>query len=193
MRARLVLFELVLLTACVGCQPSKRAEPKSKSAPSALLAPRAASRFLRVGDMLRQAQPRLPDTGEWRCAERDGVVWCAGGEAAAGVVAGPPDPGYRCGRRWGDTAVERICIDEHPDYPNDGYQCAFEQERGVARTCRKSVAAPGPALPSRALPACWVDRDCPVGHCERGACSCSQSADCKSGRCEGGACVEAKP
>src|SRR3954470_16663410 len=30
--------------------------------------------------------PRLPDTGEWRCADRGHVVWCTGGEPAAGVV-----------------------------------------------------------------------------------------------------------
>ncbi|MES1183493.1 MAG: hypothetical protein ABUL60_06735 [Myxococcales bacterium] len=198
MRVRLALFELMLLASIVGCQRPKKAQPNapaiaSASALEATLAPRRASRFQQVGDTLRQAQPRLPDTGEWRCAERDGVVWCAGGEAAAGVVSGPADPGYRCGARWGSGGGERVCIDDHPDYPDGSYRCAFEQERGSARVCRPSAAPRPAALPSRALPACWLDHDCPSAHCERGACACSTSQDCARGRCTEGVCQEAKP
>jgi hypothetical protein len=197
MRVNLVLFELLWLTASVGCQPPKRPAPKhaapSASALQALLAPHAASPFRVDGNQLRQEQPRLPDTGEWRCADRGKVVWCAGGEAAAGVVSGPPDAGYRCGPRWGTTTGERVCIDQHPDYPGDSYECAFEQEHGMTRVCRSAAAWEGSTLAARALPACWLDRDCPSGRCDRGACGCSVNQDCLGGPCAGGLCSQVKP
>jgi len=200
MRASFVLFELVVLASSVGCQQPKKSPPPppphampSASALTALLVPRGASRFHEVDGKLRQEQPRLPDTGEWRCAEQGRVVWCAGGEAAAGIVSGPPDHAYRCGPRWGRKNGERVCIDEHPDYPGDGYQCAFEQERGLARVCQPAPAWHGAALAARAVPACWLDHDCPAGRCDRGTCGCRVSQDCASGRCESGVCVEVKP
>lgn len=206
MRASVVRVELLLLAAVsVGCQHAHESPAPPHAAASAsspnltrLLAPRVASRFERRGSMLRQVHPRLPDTGEWRCAERGLVVWCAGGEPAAGVVSGPPDPGYRCGPRWGRDDGERVCIDHHPDYPapsGDGpwQQCKFEQQQGTVRVCERALPYDGLALPAGAVPACWLDRDCPSGHCERGACSCSSREDCKSGGCAGGFCVEVKP
>jgi hypothetical protein len=198
MRASVVVIEL-LLASCVGCKHPKQGSPPERgvtSAPDELraaLAPRPAGRFSLQGGKLRQEHPRLPDTGEWRCAERARVVWCAGGEAAAGVVPGPPDPGFRCGPRWGqrDGERERVCIDEHPDYPgNDTYQCSFEQERGIARVCRAEPSAPATALAPYAVAACWLDRDCPAGRCDRGACACVTQADCQSGHCQRGMCVE---
>lgn len=199
MRGRLPGIELALLLSCVGCQQphSDRARPlSSASAPrdlAPLLRPRAAGPLRQADGKLRQEQPRLPDTGEWRCAERGGVVWCAGGEAAAGVVAGPPDAAFRCGTRWGQGTHERVCIDLHPDYA-DTHTCAFEQEQGISRVCRAADGSrAGPALPARALPACWLDRDCPSEHCERGACACRGSGDCSSGSCQAGFCVEVGP
>lgn len=209
MRARLALPELLLLALSVGCKQAQKTQPKPPAAASAraaselirLAAPRGAGRFHASHKGQRQEHPRLPDTGEWRCAEQGRVVWCAGGEAAAGVVSGPPDPGYRCGPRWGSIG-ERVCIDEHPDYPGpsgsprgDGtlQSCKFEQERGIARECELVGPYDGPALPAHALPACWLDRDCPSGHCERGACACSANKDCAAGSCAGGVCVEVKP
>jgi hypothetical protein len=210
MRARPVRVELLLVALSVGCQqayessspPHAAASPSSENRLTRELAPRAASRFQERDGKQRQEYPRLPDTGEWRCAERGSVVWCAGGEAAAGVVSGPPDRGYRCGPRWDRDDGERVCIDEHPDYPapsgtprGDGkrQRCRFEQEQGIVRVCELAAAYEGLALPARAVPACWLDRDCPSGHCDRGACSCGSEQDCKSGRCAGGFCVEAKP
>ena len=81
-----------------------------------------------------QRHVRLPDDGEWRCAERDGVAWCAGGEPAAGVVRAPAERGFVCGERrmTGDAGVERVCVDESPDVPGGergGYRCRFLQER----------------------------------------------------------------
>lgn len=207
MRARHVLLELLVLS--VGCKQAHRS-PQSHAAAAAsaageltrLLGPRGASRFQVRNGKARQEHPRLPDAGEWRCAERGKIVWCAGGEAAAGIVSGPPDSGYRCGPRWGRDDGERVCIDEHPDYPSssdsptgDGpwQQCKFEQERGIARVCELAAPYEGPALAAHAVPACWLDRDCPAGHCDRGACSCGSGDDCKSGRCAGGVCVAVKP
>jgi hypothetical protein len=210
MRARLVRVELLFVALSLGCQQAHESPSPPRAAASAgsanqltrLLAPRGASRFQMRDGKLRQEQPRLPDAGEWRCAERGLVVWCAGGEAAAGIVSGPPDPGYRCGPRWGRDDGERVCIDQRPDYPvpsgaprgaGKWQQCKFEQERGVARVCEPAAAYQGPALPARAVPACWLDRDCPSGLCDRGACSCSSREDCKSGGCTGGFCVEVEP
>ena len=202
MRASLVLFELLLLTASVGCKQTARAEPKPRSVaatPSALtplLAPPAAGSFSCRAGECRQEQPRLPDTGEWRCADRGQVVWCAGGEPAAGVVKGPADPAYRCGARWGSSSGERVCIDAHPDYPAGQFEnlrCRFEQEQGLARVCQTGETWHGATLRADALPACWLARDCPSGGCDRGACSCQSDAQCQAGRCQSGVCVEEKP
>ena len=199
-RARLALLELLLLTAGVGCKPAAKSEPNvAASATSRLqraLAPRAAGRFKCREGQCRQQQPRLPDTGEWRCAERAHVVWCAGGEPAAGVVSGRVDPGFRCGARWGHAPAERVCIDRHPDYPDEtgDFDCSFEQERSIVRVCRANarIAAPLPAQ-ERALPACWLDRDCPSGACDRGVCTCNADPQCQTGRCRAGVCAEGKP
>lgn len=203
LRASLALIELLALTTSVGCKTTARAAPThhgsaSNATPSALtplLAPRAAGRFSCRGGTCRQEQPRLPDSGEWRCADRGHVVWCAGGEPAAGVVKGPPTPAYRCGARWGSSG-ERVCLDEHPDYPEgqpENLRCSFEQEQGSTRVCKVGEPWRGPALSAGAVPACWLDRDCPSGTCDRGACTCQADADCRSGRCRGGVCAEVAP
>lgn len=202
MRASLALFEVLLLTASVGCKQTARPAPKPPAATARegalgpLLAPRAAGRFACEGGTCRQQQPRLPDTGEWRCADRGHVVWCAGGEPAAGVVKGPADPAYRCGTRWGNGQGERVCIDRHPDYPEgqpENLRCSFDQERGLARVCQRGEPWRGPVLDPGALPACWLDRDCPSGACDRGACACQSDAACQLGHCRGGVCAEGTP
>lgn len=188
------LVEALCLVACVAC----RGEPARDEAPLPEPPARRASDFVCHEDTCRQVQPRLPDSGEWRCAERERVVWCAGGEPAAGVAPGRPDPQFRCGKRWGARATpgERVCIDPRPDYPNDApgdYACRYEQERGVVRACRRE---PNPARPwahERALPACFFDADCPSGRCDRGACRCAGAAECALGSCESGVCAEAAP
>lgn len=200
--------ELWLLLAAVACreppgtsQGAAARGPAARGAAAVSLAPRAAGSFVCGAEGCRQLHPRLPDSGEWLCAERDGVVWCSGGEAAAGVVGGPPDPSYRCGQRWAAsvgasaTSSERVCIDRHPDYPTASthYRCRFLQERGLARLCQPAAPAPPAALPERALAACFLDRDCPSQRCDRGSCSCTTQADCKLGRCSGGSCSEAGP
>jgi hypothetical protein len=149
--------------ACARREPSKREPPPRL--------PVEASPFVCAGATCVQRHVRLPDDGEWRCAERDGVVWCAGGEPAAGVVTLTSSRGYRCGERRG-AVRERVCVDAAPDYPDGGpgaFRCKFEQERGVVRTCTRG---PGTSRrePVATEPNCWIDADC-AGRCERGSCA----------------------
>jgi hypothetical protein len=203
--AQLALAELLLLLA-VGCKDarsqrgSSAAASASASAAASLrswLAPRASSRLICGKDSCRQDYPRLPSSGEWRCAEQPGTVWCAGGEPAAGVVAGTIEAGFRCGPRWGGKRQERICIDRDPEYSEDPTlrQCRFHQEEGIVRGCTRNVAqAPvAPRLSDRALAACWIDSDCPSKHCDRGACACGNDAECQVGQCRDAHCAEARP
>jgi hypothetical protein len=182
-------FEWLLLAVATACSHPDKTQAKP------LLGARRASRFVCQGTTCRQDHPRLPDTGEWRCAERDGVVWCAGGEAAAGVVAGRADPAFQCGPRWGHEP-ERVCIARHPDYPDGGgesYRCSYDQEHGIARTCRLAKSVATTALLERALPACWLDSDCGSQACDRGACRCQNDTACLRGRCRGGVCAGDEP
>ncbi len=133
-----------------------------------------ASDFVCDGGRCVQRHVRLPDDGEWRCAERDGVVWCAGGEPAAGVVRAPADRGFSCGLRRGagHPAGERVCVDPSPDYPGGRagkYACRFDQERGIERVCDERKSAVVPPRSDRA-PDCWLDRDCGGERCDRGRC-----------------------
>jgi hypothetical protein len=198
-RKRVARFELLLLMWAVGCQAPTKGEPRVVASATrelrAALAPHRAGRFECRERKCSQQHPRLPDTGEWRCADREHVVWCAGGEPAAGVVSGPPDAQFRCGARWGTDKPERVCLDPQPDYPDDehDYACSFEQEKSIVRVCRAWAPAPPRPLAAGAIPACWLDRDCPSGACDRGVCSCNADSQCQVGRCRSGACVEGKP
>jgi hypothetical protein len=160
------LFPLLFLLPSLGCS---RRETAPREPPPRRVA--EASPFVCAGTTCTQRHVRLPDDGEWRCAERDGVVWCAGGEPAAGVVRASAARGYRCGERRGERR-ERVCIDAAPDYPDGGaaaYRCRYEQEHGIVRSCTRAASTPRP-LPALAEPNCWVDADC-AGRCERGSCA----------------------
>jgi hypothetical protein len=189
------LLELSALALCLACQgASKPKQVRARPTPSAMRpsAPPAAGRFVCTADICTQPYPRLPDTGEWRCAEAGGVVWCAGGEPAAGVVPGPADPGYRCRARGGGSG-ERVCIDLHPDYPAEGadhYRCSFAQEHGITRVCKRESPAAAPPVSPNALPACWLDEDCRSGACDRGTCRCGSDGECEEGACRLGVCSE---
>lgn len=190
--------ECVVAFSLLACAPQQAQHGKGeRSVPSALGAltlPPAAGPFSCEPGSCRQEHPRLPDAGEWRCADGGGSVWCAGGQAAAGVVAGPSDARYRCARRWGKLRSERICIDSQPDVPREQPEmraCAFEQERGIARVCRRGAEPVKARLPANVTPACWLDRDCPSGSCDRGVCRCGENRDCELGSCQQGLCVEA--
>lgn len=200
--AQLALAELLLLLA-VGCKDarSRRAPTAAASASASLaswLVPRASSRFNFENGVWRQAYPRLPSSGEWRCAERGGTVWCVGGEPAAGVVAGSGEAGFSCGPRWGSHQPQergRVCIDHEPEYPGDAQmrRCSFEQEQGIARVCKSGLVEPSPRLDPAVVAACWVDIDCFSRHCDRGACTCVSDAQCEVGACQAGYCKGAKP
>jgi hypothetical protein len=134
-----------------------------------------ASAFLCRGEQCSQRHVRLPDDGEWRCADLDGVVLCAGGEPAAGVVPAGAARGYRCGERLGLARHERVCVDSAPDFPPGGraaYRCRFDAEHGLTRECAPRETPPSDAiaaLPPRA-PECWLDADC-QGSCVHGFCT----------------------
>jgi hypothetical protein len=194
----LVLVSLALSTGCHNAQRHASPSPGARASTTPF-APvvRDSGRFLCEGDTCRQLHPHLPDTGEWRCAESLDGVWCAGGQPAAGVVAGAPDSDFACSARWGDKTGERVCIDRHPTYPGEprDYRCNFEQERGMTRVCRRTPPNGRAAPPRYALrsPACWLDHDCPAGHCRAGACECRSNADCSKGSCNLAGLCEAGP
>ncbi|HVY30120.1 MAG TPA: hypothetical protein VHB79_26365 [Polyangiaceae bacterium] len=197
--AQLALAELLLLLA-VGCQDARRQRTPGARASASLaswLAPRASSRFSFENGVWRQAYPRLPSSGEWRCAERSGTVWCVGGEPAAGIVAGTGEAGFSCGPRWGSHSPfvhERVCIDRDPEYPDDAAmrRCSFEQEQGIARVCKSGSEESSPRLAQNVVAACWVDVDCFSRRCDRGACSCLNDSHCEHGTCQDGYCRGAK-
>jgi hypothetical protein len=143
-----------------------------------------------------QRMARQPDDGNWECADLDGVVVCHGGTAAAGVAPGPPDPGWICGQRRGAraAAVDRVCVDLTPDFPDGqprGWRCSARHEDGENRSCRRAAAAPalgaacaapaackpgdrcldGRCVLERPQPDCWIDPDCDAPRrCRRGTC-----------------------
>jgi len=169
---------LGLWFALLGCERGASPAPAG-SAGMPQLRYAQASEFVCEGPRCTQRHVRLPDDGEWRCAEREGVVWCAGGERAAGVVSVASDRGYLCGERRiprdapADRRRERICVDPSPDVPRGArgaYSCRFAQERGITRECVekatsvRSISVQGP-------PNCWLDADCAPAMCDRGHCA----------------------
>jgi hypothetical protein len=148
-------------------QPSAADKPPRPALPEA-------SDFVCDGDRCTQRHVRLPDDGEWRCADFDGVAVCAGGEPAAGVVQASARRGYRCGARRG-ASRERVCVDPAPDQPPTdtiAYRCRFDAEHGLTRECLARAGNESRApreLPSGA-PDCWLDSDCGAA-CDRGFCA----------------------
>ena len=168
---------ILALLGAVACSEPEATRARSEGAARALASGgsrvREASEFVCEGERCVQRHPRLPDTGEWRCAEREGVVWCAGGEPAAGVVALPPSRGYTCGERRKSERGrrERVCVDAAPDYPSDRageFSCRFT-ERGERECVRRASALKPLARP--AMPNCWLDADCESARCDRGTCA----------------------
>lgn len=139
------------------------------------------SAFVCSDDACVQRHPRMPDDGEWECADIDGAVICHGGLAAAGTVAGPADEAWLCGaRRTHDS--DRVCVDFSPDRPARFQDCRFEQGRRVCRageaklgracdSCPAgSVCTGGHCLPLEPKPECWLTKDCAAGVCLYGTC-----------------------
>ena len=153
---------------------------------------RDAPPFSCTGDTCVQPDPRMPDDGEWECADFAAVVVCHGGLAPAGVPPAGTDEGFRCGARRGARAAqgERVCVDTSPDMPEATarrYRCRFE---GRARVCVRDASAAsvgdpcvkattcatglacvsGRCVPELPTPACWLDGDCDKGTCRFGSC-----------------------
>ncbi len=160
-------FEVILLALlAASCR-----EKAAKLAPAPRARTLEASKFICQGALCRQRHVRLPDDGEWRCAEREGLVWCAGGEPAAGVISAPRQRGYVCGQRRGHD--ERVCVDVSPDYPSaipGQHRCRFVAEDGFWRECERERVATR-ARGALGPPDCWLDADCAPGRCDRGTCA----------------------
>jgi hypothetical protein len=157
----------------------------------------AASAFSCAGDRCTQPHARRPDDGEWTCVDTAGAEVCLGGERAAGVVTGQPDPAWICGaRRWRpgvSTRAERVCVDFAPDFPDgDGahWTCRAVNGPAPSRECQRgatagslgvacdrarpcvdgAVCASGRCVSRRPAPSCWLDDDCAGGVCRFGTC-----------------------
>jgi hypothetical protein len=153
---------------------------------------RRAGAFVRQGDAWVQRHPRMPDDGEWSCAEMGGAVVCSGGDEPAGVPFNVADVAWFCGAR-ANAEAERVCVDFAPDYPDGharAWRCRYANERGGARVCERdrnahqlgddcSAALPcldgvrclkGRCVPDRPAPSCAFDRDCGSGVCRQGTC-----------------------
>jgi hypothetical protein len=152
---------------------------------------KGAGAFVRDGELWVQRHPRMPDDGEWSCAEMGGAVVCSGGDEPAGVAFNVADVVWACGARA--TGAERVCVDFAPDYPDGharAWRCRYANERGGARICERdrnahqlgddcSPASPcldgvrcvaGRCVPERPAPSCAFDRDCAAGVCRLGTC-----------------------
>lgn len=154
---------------------------------------RRATPFACDGERCTQARPRLPDDGEWTCADAAGAVVCVGGEPAAGVASRGVERGWFCGERRGTR--ERVCVDLSPDVPDGdlaGWRCRFEHEPRVVRRCERDRSVhvlddacdgerpcvdgahcvASRCVPDRPAPSCWLDADCGGGSaCRFGSCS----------------------
>jgi hypothetical protein len=169
---------------CTGLGRERRCEPRER---------RASAFRCRVGRCV-QEQPRLPDDGDWECADIAGVALCRGGSKPAGVAAASVDPGWFCGARRG-KAQERVCIDLDPDLPENlgASRCRYELDGSrVRRLCERADSP-------RVGAACWAaENQCPPGStCLRGVClpprpepSCWGDFDCERGTCVYGVCME---
>lgn len=156
---------------------------------------RNAGAFVCHGASCTQPRPRLPDDGEWECAEADGIVYCHSLGPAAGVAKADVDPNWMCGQRSSSTpSRERICVDLSPErpLPEGGWACRFDYVKAEgARVCERSsapragttCAAPSDCPPAMACvdqrcvprdrpsPSCWFDSHCVApGVCRYGTC-----------------------
>jgi hypothetical protein len=145
------------------------------------------------GTRCEQRHPRMPDDGEWQCADSAGATVCTGGERAAGVAAAAADARWFCGARLGSAPGTRVCVDLSPDFPDGratGWRCRTLVDGPARRVCARdpeahtlgdrcdparpcvdgSRCAGGRCVPERPAPACWLESDCPGGRCRFGSC-----------------------
>ncbi len=172
---------------CAGAGPTRLCVDRATDAPA----------FTCAGERCAQRHARRPDDGEWTCVDTAGAVLCVGGDRAAGIVAGPPDPAWICGARRPTRARDllggRVCVDLAPDFPDgDGtrWRCHAQPGPAGGRACQRVDAPPvlgascaparpcvdgascvgGRCLPGRPAPSCWLDDECPGGACRFGSC-----------------------
>jgi len=149
--------------------------------------------FACSGDRCEQRHPRMPDDGEWQCADSAGATVCMGGERAAGVARPAAEPAWFCGARRDRVMGARICVDLSPDFPDGrapGWRCRTLYEGPTRRVCDRDPAAHtlaetcdrahpcvdgsrcagGWCVPERPAPECWLDTDCAAGRCRFGSC-----------------------
>jgi hypothetical protein len=172
----------------------------------------SASSFECKGTLCTQRHARLPDDGEWTCADAAGAVVCVGGERAAGVVAGPPDAAWICGARRGADARApggfvrrlaaaspaplgaRVCVDLSPDVPDGDlsrWRCHFENGPPAARVCQEARGAAVLSVACDRQHPCVDGAACVEGRClpaARPAPSCWLDGDCAGGACRFGTC-----
>ena len=143
-----------------------------------------------------EPHPRLPDDGEWSCADMAGAAVCAGGEPAAGIPKAVRDAAWICGPERGPKSARdasRICVDLAPDFPDGvarGWRCSYTGEPGTQRVCEGDPNAheigdacdagrpcldglsctASRCLPHRPAPSCAFDRDCDDHRCRFGTC-----------------------
>jgi hypothetical protein len=168
---------------CTGVGAARKCVPRAERAPA----------FRCRGSRCSQEQPRLPDDGEWECADLSGVVLCRGGGEPAAVVHVSVDPGWLCGSRRRARNGERICLDLDPDLPEkvgvrachfeiDGARarrvCEHSEQTLLGDACSHSDLCPpgsectgGICLPPHPSPNCWGDAECGLGQCRFGTCS----------------------
>jgi hypothetical protein len=143
----------------------------------------------------------MPDDGEWTCADAAGAAICVGGEPAAGVPPGPPDPSWRCGpRRAGraDALGARVCTDEAPDFPDGrmaGWRCRYINDPPPRRVCDRDPHARMLGEPCDAQRPCIDGGRCTAGRCvlPLSPPDCWLDGDCGGGLCRLGHCDEAHP
>lgn len=168
---------------CTGAGAARECAPRAARAPS----------FQCRRARCSQEQPRVPDDGEWECAELSGVVLCRGGTEPAAVVHVSADPGWLCGSRRRAKGGDRVCLDLDPDLPDkpsvrgcrfeiDGARmrrvCEHTEQPLLGDACSHPDLCPlgsecshGICLPPRPSPNCWGDADCGLGQCRFGTCS----------------------
>lgn len=151
-----------------------------------------AGRFECEGRRCVQAHIRVPDDGEWTCAESAGATICTGGALQpAGVPSPVTDSGWLCGNRAGSP--DRVCVDFSPDLPTphpERWQCQYEGTSPQTRRCVVNPDSPrlgascsakqpcvdgarcvrGLCLPAPPEPTCWLDSDCASRACRFGTC-----------------------
>jgi hypothetical protein len=142
----------------------------------------------------KQPFARVPDAGEWTCADASGASLCLAGGVAAGVQAArEPEAGFSCGwRTAANEPSQRLCIDFAPDFPDgvaENWNCHYEHDGEVTRVCKRersraigadctagstcplgSKCLGGRCLPTQLRPTCWLDRDCASNQCRLGRC-----------------------